>query len=61
MSKKYGERMAEWERTEDERDWKRRCEIAFQKGDKSAIVELIKEGEDNEYEAIMILRLKEQL
>lgn len=61
MSKRYGERMAEWERTEDERDWKRRCEITLQKGDRKAIADLIREGEDNEYEAITILRLKEEL
>ena len=59
MSKRYGESMADWERNQDERDWKQRCEIAIKNCDRDQIQLLIEEGVDNAYDADTILKLEE--
>ena len=57
MSKHYGESMAAWERDQEERDWKRRCEKAIIENDRNKIMSLIEEGVENSYDSKMILKL----
>jgi len=59
MSKHYGESMAAWERDQEERDWKRRCEKAIIENDRNKIMSLIEEGVENSYDSKMILKLEE--
>lgn len=59
MSKRYGESMADWERDQDERDWKRRCSIAAEKENRKEILALIEEGVENDYEQSVIQMLEE--
>ena len=59
MSKYYGEAMSKWEHEQDEKDWKRRCELAIKENDRDRIMSLIEEGVENEFDADMILKLEE--
>lgn len=45
----YGERMAEWEREQDERNWKISLDTALEHSDMSLVEELIKEGLFSDY------------
>lgn len=59
MSKHFGEIMSEWEHEQDERDWKRRVDLAIQKNDRGEILSLIEEGVENDYDPETILKLEE--
>ena len=57
MSKRYGESMSDWEREQDERDWKRRCNKVTA-GDRKEILDLIEEGIENDYDSFVIEELE---
>jgi len=57
MSKRYGESMSEWEREQDERDWKRRCSTVSAENRKE-ILALIEEGVENDYDSDVIQALE---
>ena len=46
----YGERMSDWERDKDQRDWSRAFLNAVYAKDYSRIEELVKEGLEDDYE-----------